>query len=437
MGRLAGWVALALAAGYMACAQLLRPAGVSVTETLWAEDGRVFVTDAFGAGAPQDWLSVYAGYVHLLPRMIASAVVQAPLEQIATWIAVSAAVVSSGCVVLLAVGLSPWLPEPWMPVAVVVAVGSLDILATETAANLANLHWFATLGLIGLILLPVRSIAAAVLASGAALVLAGTTVFSILLAPLALLGLGHRWRRGGHRAGARYLPVAVAMSAGAGVQLVTTLREPRGEQPGGDLTAAEVVDTFARLVVVRGTVGLEVPAVWQVAAAVVVVATLVGVALVAHRGLSLERGALVAALVLAAAASFTGSVQLNNGVSDRYAVVPAALLVGSLLVLVAGRGITHRLLVGAVAILLAGLAAADWPVSFPPRGNGPAFDDQLDDAAAQCRSAAEARVDITPPVQWFVTLPCAELGERPQASEGARLVATAPSPTRLTTLESR
>jgi hypothetical protein len=58
---------------------LLRQLGAPALDTLWAEDGLIFLSDALAGGLRGTIAKPYAGYMHLLPRLVAWLASLAPL----------------------------------------------------------------------------------------------------------------------------------------------------------------------------------------------------------------------------------------------------------------------------------------------------------------------------------------------------------------------
>ena len=86
--------AIAAAAGLL----LLRQAGVPAWRTLWGEDGYVFLPQAL-AHPGASLLRPYAGYLQLVPRLIADGVALLPLSDAALALAVTGALIAAGCAV--------------------------------------------------------------------------------------------------------------------------------------------------------------------------------------------------------------------------------------------------------------------------------------------------------------------------------------------------
>jgi hypothetical protein len=112
----------------------------------WAEDGTIFFRQNLCEGtAAID--KAYAGYYHLIPRLIAN---------VAGWLSPSfaPAIYVGAALALTALVLylvqSPRLPLPFAPMLALAVVLTPDSL--ETYGNLANLQWFLALGVIAIIL---------------------------------------------------------------------------------------------------------------------------------------------------------------------------------------------------------------------------------------------------------------------------------------------
>lgn len=119
-------------------------------ENLWAEDGNVFLTEAFSSGIDSIWRP-YAGYLHVLPRTVALATIQfsaewAPLIFFVSWLVVFA--------IFMATVTRQALRFRANLIAAVVAclLIALQPHAGETFFNLTNLQWFSGCSLILLVL---------------------------------------------------------------------------------------------------------------------------------------------------------------------------------------------------------------------------------------------------------------------------------------------
>ena len=83
-GKLAGWEKGGLIAALLALAivvQLARLGWTGSLDSLWAEDGSIFLQDALTQNFPQTLWSEYAGYLVLVPRLIGEAAAALPIAE--------------------------------------------------------------------------------------------------------------------------------------------------------------------------------------------------------------------------------------------------------------------------------------------------------------------------------------------------------------------
>jgi hypothetical protein len=382
---------------------LVRPAGVPAWRVLWAEDGSRFLSGALDHPGPATWLEPYAGYLHLLPRLVGDVAARLPLAAAAPAFAVASAVVAGGSLVLFAAGLRRWLPAPWQRAGLVVALAATHALAGEAAANAANLHWFLTLGLLGLALsrprhLPVTAAAAA------AVLFALSDPFAPLVAPVALAAAAAG--TSGAVRERRTWVVPLAIVAGAAAQVVTMIRTPRAPAPGAPLPGGDLVPLYLDRVVRHG---VSPRALGPVPDDALLVALLAGTAVLLGLTLTAARHVVPGAALLAASpAVFVLNVTVNRGVADRYAALPVALLVAGVLVLAAGVPGAGRRLCGltcAGVVLLGCLSFS----THPPRAAGPDFAESARRAAATCAAGGRTVAVAIAPSPWTTALPCARL----------------------------
>jgi hypothetical protein len=415
---------------YASVAMLVRPDGVPTWRSLWAEDGSRFLPRAIEAPGPGSWLDPYAGYLHLIPRALGDLVARFPLVDASIGFAVASSVVAGGALLLFAVGLRRWLPAAWMQAALVAAVATTHAMASEIAANAANLHWYLTLGLIGLALLRPRRVWTALPLAVVAAAFALSDPFAPVAAVLALADAGRRTATHGVRgpAARRELlatwPVPLAMLGGAAAQVVTMLADPRTPAPWAELPRGDLLPLYGQHVVRDG---LSPEPLAHVSGDALVLAVAAGGAVllglvVAAAGSRRRPGghAVVGALLVAASpVVFVLDVWVNRTVADRYAAVPVALLVAGVLILAAGVPKVGRWVFLAAAAGAVALGAVSF-ATHPLRAGGPDFvADARRAADTQCVTPdSTARVGIAPlsPAggsRWTTDLPCARIFEGP------------------------
>ncbi|MET3923700.1 hypothetical protein [Arthrobacter sp. UYEF20] len=190
----------------------------TVLDTVWAEDGPVFLQQAMSSGGSDAIFAPYQGYLHVVPRLAAEAVVDfVPVENFAA----SLAFVSCFVVALVsyltfhcaaALTYSLWVRLAWAAIPILVSVGPYEILG-----NTANLHWYLLWLVPWLLLKPAQSRPEAVILFLAAVLSGLTEVISVVFLPLVLLHLRDK----------AYWPARAGLLVGAGSQIYTTLLYPR------------------------------------------------------------------------------------------------------------------------------------------------------------------------------------------------------------------
>ena len=199
---------LAIVVGVLGAVFLLVPRGLGwVGDHLWAEDGAIFLAEQHSLGV-SSWFVTYGGYLHLIPRALATAFAGAPLEVYPS--------VMLACTVvfrLIAYGYAARLfasylgSARWGIAAAAVGVLFLPVGQWEVVGNITNLRWTLDV-LVVVLLMSVFTRPAAALWAGLLLFGAATSDPLVIgMAPLVLLRLvdGRGWSR---------LP-ALAFTAGA------------------------------------------------------------------------------------------------------------------------------------------------------------------------------------------------------------------------------
>ena len=199
-----------------------RLGSASVHGTLWGEDGHVFLQDAYSKGSLHAVFVPYAGYLLLLPRMIAAVVVHLPLAWQGVAMSLGAAAVQSWVGTVSYVALSDHVRARWARLVVFAGCVAVPV-GPEVIDSVANLQWFMLFaGCIVLFWSP---------SSRAGTVALHATLFAaITMSPFGLLPFGMaiiRWwlrrREAGGRASAL---VAITATAGFVVQTLGMVLAP-------------------------------------------------------------------------------------------------------------------------------------------------------------------------------------------------------------------
>ncbi|PZF59002.1 hypothetical protein DEJ23_04335 [Curtobacterium sp. MCSS17_008] len=438
----------AVLVGSVAAATAWARLGPVARGTVWAEDGGVFFREHLALGSLPSIVHPYAGYLHLVPRMVVDAAFLVPVPWYAVAVsAICCALTGAVCagVFVLAADVVPSAPLRVVLAAVPVL---LPTAPWEVLGNAANLHTFALFLAPWVLSHRTRTWWGSALLGLVAVLVVGTEVQAILFLPLLVLAW-QPWRTVPRASRLRALPVTLAALVAAAAQLVTATTTERESAPGdpsvrdvvtgyllqtlGGLWRADVA-AVGRSVVASGWGVLVVPAV--LVAAVVVIAAVVAVRdgrpRAAVLSVVLAAGSAVvwtAALVANASAnghwSRADPTALVVATPSRYAAAAGLLLSAALVVAASvlvdrvlrrpatdGRSAaatTRRVLLAGVGwVVVAGLVTS-WVVAFPgvaQRSSGPAWRPQFTDAVAQCRREPDGAVRIeTQP--WGARVPCA------------------------------
>jgi len=419
-------------------------------DTLWAEDGRVFVQQRVADGPFSTWFVPYDGYLHLVPRLLADAAWSwSPVDHLAT------VVTALACLVAGLVAAGVWVCSRGLVASRVVrlALAAVTVLVPlaplEVSGNLANVHWYLLWLTPFLLLHRARSTTSTVVASLGALLIGLTEIQAVVLVPFVVAAFVVRPRSAHPR---RDLAPVVVLVAALVVQLLVAALTARADAPGPASTIPQVVLGYLTSVVLGTWVpsavrlgGLLDRGGWAVAliatapfvlAAVVVVravrhsvpgtARLVGRVAPAHDPVAVDRLALAAVAGLASVAVWSVDVVVNHGPDTRfwfddpgrvaelgltrYAVVPSLFLLVVLLCAVdaAWRSPSRRSRAAAVLglVLVVALVAVWFDGSGSSRGAGPGWQGSLDRAEEACDDGAAVADVAGAPVGWGVLLPC-------------------------------
>ncbi len=200
----------------------LRRPGSVTHPALWAEDGSVFFHDAMVHSFPSTLTSSYAGYLHLVPRLLSAVAARLPLAWTPTVYAVSSLLLATLAMTPSLSSRLEWLiPSRSARVALFAALILLPSV-DEVSGGLDDLHWYFGITLVMLALScdprsrPGKVVEACVLS-----VLGLTGPFSILTAPIF-------WVRAWRERTRHSVVVALLITATAAVQgaVLVTSHDP-------------------------------------------------------------------------------------------------------------------------------------------------------------------------------------------------------------------
>lgn len=397
-----------------------RPGPTHVWQALWAEDGRIFLGQSLSMGHRALW-QPYGGYLHTIPRLIAWVGEALPLRLIPVLYGLSSTLIAAICIVLFSEGLRRWLKYPPTRMILILVLVASYGAADEIDGNLANLHSYIDLGLLGLALLRPITRRTVVAGAVAAFLFAMTDAIAFIPAVIALVD---SYLRKDEPSRIRGWLISVSMTAGALIQVSVTLTSPRGVSSNPTPGILHLASRYILEVIGQGiapTILGNVSRSGLLFDLVVVLA--VAGAIILHRRPQNWPSRLVVGygLFVLSVVYFVLSGVANHNIAIRYKDIPAMLVLTALIVLFA-----HERMFGDSFVVIIGVIILAELGSFATSPRlGAALDWQTALARAkteQCPFTTGARIPVAPnsredyrTAQWVVMVPCARLGAKPPA----------------------
>jgi hypothetical protein len=425
-GRLATGAALVVAVGLMIALQLSRQAGVPPWRTVYAEDGTIFLGDAYRQPLDRVLFRSYFGYGHVVPRVLASVATDLPIERVPVFLSVVSALLVAllSCYIYFATDLL--LDARWKRGLLACVPWLAPLAPFELIGTIANLHWFLLPSAAVALLDTSRRTSRVVLGCIVLVLTAVSDPLVVLVVPLALPGLLSAVRRGST------IRRLIALGGGLVVQLLVVESAPPGSVAStGVHRLFDVVGIRYAGDVLFGTrwadnlyraFGTAYPWISLVALALLVGLKLAFVRrrelLTAGLLLVVSVIAFVVPVVLRGTDGFLSpTVGVINHGGSRYLMLPFVLLVIFFLLPQAvstrvrsQRRRTAIVLPALLTLWIVAIALPAWRQT-NLRSPGPTWSSALRDAAALCPAADShggASVDITPR-PWQMTVACAHL----------------------------
>jgi hypothetical protein len=418
---------------------LERQAGARPWNTIWAEDGGVFYPGAL-LHPVTSLLQPYAGYLQLVPRLIAEAVALLPMRAAAAGFAVAGALVASACAMFVFQASAGHIRTPALRGLLAASVILLPSAPTEISDNGVNTPWYLLFALFWALLWRPRSGRGMALAGVIGFAAASSNALAAVFVALVLARVGALPRAREHAA-------SLGWAAGGVLQLIAVLRSGGPHQVGylsagldfylhGVLATAVAGQHFAALLAaatgsVLGAVILAGIAAAVAAWALVGSGPRVRVFAIAALGLGL------ALVLVAAIARGWGAPGLDRTAvrGDRYGATPI-LLIDSLAVVALDAYLRRtgdrrqRARQGLAVATLAALLGAVWAADFSylsTRSTDPPWSQLVAGFQQRCeQQPSPGAWERLPPMDWIrmpPVLPCSLVSPAP----GRELVDARPS----------
>jgi hypothetical protein len=398
--------------------QMLRIGPSSALNSLWAEDGPVFLEKAMTHDFLSALTTTWSEYLVVAQSLIGELATLAPLRDAPVVMNLTAALVVafSGLAIWFASAAhirSPFLRALLVALTVLVPVGSIETVVSPT-----NVSWYLAVAIFWLLLWRPATTSGAVLSAGLILIGGLSTPVVFFFIPIALLrAVAIRDRRDALIVGTFALATAA--------QLLAVLNSPR---ISSDVWTSGIITTFLQRVVSGSVLGLELSgSIWTdwgwpflIAITAAVVACLIVLAMRAASSRLFAAIAIATSVVMFLVSSYQRGlggmawpVGVYGSIGARYTVVPTLLLIGAALALVdarrrasSGRPVAEM---ATVAVLLVPLVTS-FGVSAGEARGGPPWDDSLKAAAGSCEARGLAEIPVyVAPAGWTMNISCDRL----------------------------
>jgi hypothetical protein len=394
-------------------------------DSLWAEDGTLFLQQGLDHPLWQTFAQPHAGYLNVFPRLSTAVVTSLPLGAagVAYTLLAAAAVVWVAWTVWIS--SAGQLTSPWLRAVLASAVVLLPAGALEAAGNVANSHFFLVFGAYWALVGRPRPLWATLSANGLVLMATLSDPICLGLLPLAVLRLVclRGWQD---------RSVALSYAAGMLLQLSAVLTVERGT--GSPLDVRTIAFGYGLRVVSPSFLGpSSTHALVTEAGPGVVTAVTAAVAVVLLAGFALARGLRLplAALALASVAFWMVTVRFSlNGTyppaisaplnlvnGARYTIISSLLLLSAWILAAeaalrrSGARLRWLVLVLAAAPVVV-FVISDFRPDFSVRPDLTPWSQFVQQATKGCASSpvVEPPPAVIPPGPgWQVSVECADL----------------------------
>ena len=400
--------------------QALRLPDTVALNTVWAEDGAVFLAQSMSNGVGAI-LTPYQGYLHIVPRLLAVVAAALPLRDAAFVFGAGSALIVALLALFVYFASATVIRDPLLRAALAVTMALVPVVGLELEANAANLHWYLDFAAAWALLWTPRTRTGFVIAAVVTAAAGASDPLAALFLPIGIV----RFARGPRR---QLAPALAGLGLGLALQLPFVLSHPIAAT--GHPSVVDLGKIFAAHVVLPMLLGGNAGS-WAWANGHWIAAVLAGAAFIA--GLAMyaiwRRDASVGVpLALVASAILFAVVEVwvrwnpillpmpgnLTLIGARYWAVPQLLLWSTAALIAAQfarRGTTTiaRWLPSAAVVLWLGLlCVSDFRALNPGRDSGPFWSTSLRSAQASCHRG-DLRASITIPPSFTVLLPCASV----------------------------
>lgn len=390
-----------------AIASLARTTGAGALDTVWAEDGQLFLAEALSKGFWESLTTSYSGYYHLVPRLFAQFNTLLPADWIAAAFAVEAALTTSALALLVYVA-SAGLLKTRLQRVLVSAPLILAPLAQDDLYNTVTMLRWPLMYAVFWIILWVPSTRAGRIVGPVVVALAAFSDNVLwIFVPLLIARL---WMRGREPETMVNL-ASICLGTLSSVIVVLTGASERGVEPRLDpvwAAGAYVLRPVSQLFMGVRWVGLA-PShdLTGLLPTMIALGILAGVVFFAARRITSPNWMLAIVATACSIAIYLFCTMVVGQALSRYSA-PAALLLLTAVVALLTPGKTWPLY--GLATLMLVVAGLNFRLD-GGRTEGPSWSEGVTVARGECAAGADtADILVSPPQKpWVTTLPCTYL----------------------------
>lgn len=189
-------------------AQLARQPGVPSWDSIWQEDGGIFLSQALSKSFPEALVHSYNSYLHVGPRLVAEVASWFPLDYAAKLLSGGECVAVSLMSVYVYFASAAVVRAQWARMVIAGSMILLPAAGYETNAVLSDMHWYLTYTAFWAVVAYPRTRGGVVLAASVVALAVLSDPFTGLFLPFALF---QAWRRRGERS-AWVLPIVFGIT---------------------------------------------------------------------------------------------------------------------------------------------------------------------------------------------------------------------------------
>jgi hypothetical protein len=134
-----------------------RPSDPPLWDSLWTEDGKVFLTQALSQHFLNTLASSYYGYLHTMPRLITNVATWFPVQDMPLVMSLLTTFVVALVCVYVFEASGAWIASPVVRGLLALAVAFAPVTARELSGTVGNLHWYLIYGTFWAVVCPWRT----------------------------------------------------------------------------------------------------------------------------------------------------------------------------------------------------------------------------------------------------------------------------------------